>query len=109
MNPQCRLLTNNWKTFSLALLTVSTVMVLSTVATVGQARKPTMVFAVSAESGDGSMDAVVLVAGKQLRVPFNDEQKDRQKKSHDYEEGPCLSHPCLHRDSSVFKLKTRAA
>ncbi|MDX6558169.1 MAG: hypothetical protein QOF72_1218 [Blastocatellia bacterium] len=38
-----------------------------------------MVFAVSAESGDGSMDAVVLINGKQLRVPFNDEQKDRQK------------------------------
>ena len=80
MNPQYRLLTNNWKTFSLALLTISTVIVLSAIATVGQARKPTMVFAVSAESGDGSMDAVVLVVGKQLRVPFNDEQKDRQKK-----------------------------
>lgn len=77
MNPQFHQLA---KTFSLALLTVSTVMVLSAVATVGQARKPTMVFAVSAESGDGSMDAVVFVSGKQLRVPFNDEQKDRQKK-----------------------------
>jgi len=38
-----------------------------------------MVFAVSAESGEGSMDAVVIVDGKQLRVPFTDEQKDRQK------------------------------
>jgi hypothetical protein len=39
-----------------------------------------MVFAVSAESGDGSMDAVVLINGKQLRVPFTDEQKNRQQK-----------------------------
>jgi hypothetical protein len=48
-----------------------------------QARKPTMVFAVSADAGDGSngsMDAIVIVDGKQLRVPFTDEQKDRQKK-----------------------------
>jgi len=77
VNPQYRPLA---KTFSLALLTISTVIVLSAVATVGQARKPTMVFAVSAESGDGSMDAVVALSGKQLRVPFTDEQKDRQKK-----------------------------
>jgi hypothetical protein len=39
-----------------------------------------MVFAVSTESSDGSMDAVVTVEGKRLRVPFTDEQKDRQKK-----------------------------
>ena len=45
-----------------------------------QTKKPTMVFAVSAEAGEGSMDAVVVVDGKQLRVPFTDEQKDRQKK-----------------------------
>jgi hypothetical protein len=45
-----------------------------------QTRKPTMIFAVSAETGEGSMDAVVIVDGKQLRVPFTDEQKDRQKK-----------------------------
>jgi hypothetical protein len=80
VNPQYRLLVNNWKAFALALLTVSTFMVLSAAATIGQARKPTMVFAVSAESGDGSMDAVVSISGKQLRVPFTDEQKDRQKK-----------------------------
>lgn len=77
MNPQFHQLA---KRFSLAPLIVSTVMVLSAVGAVGQARKPTMVFAVSAESGDGSMDAVVSVSGKQLRVPFTDEQKDRQKK-----------------------------
>lgn len=67
---------NNYKRFSLAVLTVSLLAGL----TASQTRKPIMVFALSAESGDGSMDAVVLVDGKQLRVPFNDEQKDRQKK-----------------------------
>jgi hypothetical protein len=45
-----------------------------------QTRKPTMVFAVSAETGEGSMDAVVVVDGERLRAPFTDEQKDRQKK-----------------------------
>ena len=45
-----------------------------------QTRKPKMVFAVSAETGEGSMDAVVVVDGKRLRAPFTDEQKDRQKK-----------------------------
>jgi hypothetical protein len=68
--------TNNFKRFSLAVLVLSLVASLVT----AQTRKPIMIFAVSAESGDGSMDAVVLINGKQLRVPFNDEQKDRQKK-----------------------------
>jgi hypothetical protein len=68
--------TNNYKRFSLAVLVLSLVTSLAT----AQTRKPTMVFAVSAESGDGSMDAVVLIKGKQLLVPFSDEQKDRQKK-----------------------------
>src|SRR6266481_2812966 len=69
-------LTNNCKRFSLA------VWILSLVAgpAAAQTRKPTMVFAVSAESGAGSMDAVVMIDGKQLRVPFSDEQKDRQKR-----------------------------
>jgi hypothetical protein len=44
-----------------------------------QPRKGVVVFAVSAESGEGSMDAVVMVDGKQLRAPYSDEQKDRQK------------------------------
>ena len=45
-----------------------------------QPRNQAVVFAVSAESGDGSMDAVVIVEGKRLRSPYNDEQKDKQKK-----------------------------
>jgi len=78
VNPQYRLLTNNWKRFSLALLSVLFVLGLLAERSVAQPRKTNMVFAVSAEGGDGSMDAVVSVDGKQLRVPFTDEQKDRQ-------------------------------
>ncbi len=44
-----------------------------------QPRKDVVVFAVSAESGEGSMDAVVIVDGKRLRAPYADEEKDRQK------------------------------
>ena len=80
MKTEYHLPANNWKRFSLALLCVSSVMVLSAGLTVAQPRKTTMVFAVSAETGEGSMDAVVIVNGKQLRVPFTEEQKDRQKR-----------------------------
>ena len=45
-----------------------------------QKRKGVVVFAVSAESGEGTMDAVVIVDGKQLRAPFSDEAKAGQKK-----------------------------
>lgn len=45
-----------------------------------QSRKGAVVFAVSAESGEGTMDAVVVVDGKQLRAPFSDENKAGQKK-----------------------------
>ena len=44
-----------------------------------QGRKSGVVFAVSAESGEGSMDAVVIVDGKNLRRPYTDEQKENQK------------------------------
>ncbi len=67
---------NTYKKLSLVMIIFSLFASLAS----GQTRKPIMVFAVSAESGDGSMDAVVLLNGAQLRVPFNDEQKDRQKK-----------------------------
>jgi hypothetical protein len=39
-----------------------------------------VVFAVSAESGEGTMDAVVIIDGKQLRAPLSDENKAGQKK-----------------------------
>ncbi|MEP6707139.1 MAG: hypothetical protein ABJC05_06445 [Pyrinomonadaceae bacterium] len=45
-----------------------------------QRNQVTVVFAVLGEPGDFSMDAVVIVDGKQLRAPFTDEQKDLQKK-----------------------------
>jgi hypothetical protein len=69
-------LINNCKRFSMSFLFLSLIVGLAA----SQTRKPTMVFAVSGEAGEGSMDAVVIIDGKQLRVPFTDEQKDRQKK-----------------------------
>ncbi len=47
--------------------------------TAAQTRKQTVILAVSSESGEGSVDALAVVAGKQLRSPYSDEQKDRQK------------------------------
>jgi len=79
VKPQFCLLANRWRRFYPAMLSVLFVMMFSGVA-FAQPRKTTMVFAVSAESGEGSMDAVVMVSGKRLLVPFNDEQKDRQKR-----------------------------
>ena len=44
----------------------------------GQTRA--VVFAVSGSGAEGSMDAVVVVDGKQLRPPYDDEKEDAQKK-----------------------------
>jgi hypothetical protein len=70
----------------LALLLVSSVLIVSApragnsaATTAAQPRKGVVVFAVSAESGEGSMDAVVIVDGKQLRKPYNDELKDKRE------------------------------
>ena len=79
MKTRYRLFENNWRIVSPILVSLSFLM-LSAGSTASQTRKPVMVFAVSAEAGEGTMDAVVLVDGKQLRVPFTDEQKDRQKR-----------------------------
>ena len=46
---------------------------------VAQTRKPAVILAVSSEAGEGSLDALAVVQGKQLRSPYSDEQKDRQK------------------------------
>ena len=70
------MLTNNCKKF----LPAAPALLLMVSVAAAQSRKTTMVFAVSAEPGAGSMDAVVMIDGKQLRVPFSDEQKDRQKR-----------------------------
>jgi len=79
-------LANEWRRLLLALLLVSSVMIVSAPqegnsarTTAVQPRKGVVVFAVSAESGTGSMDAVVIVDGKLLRAPYTDEQKDKQK------------------------------
>jgi hypothetical protein len=77
--------TTNWTRLLFGLLLISTVMASvpgkgnSTSGTPVQPRKTAVIFAVSAESGEGSMDAVVIVDGKLLRVPYSDEQKDKQK------------------------------
>jgi len=76
MRSKFRVQKKTFKKLSLVMIVLS----LSASLATGQTRKPIMVFSVSAESGDGSMDAVVLLNGTQLRVPFSDEQKDRQKK-----------------------------
>jgi hypothetical protein len=77
---------NNRTRLLSALLLVSSVLIVSApragnsaAKTAAQPRKGVVVFAVSTESGIGSMDAVVIVDGKQLRAPYSDEQKDRQK------------------------------
>lgn len=70
------MLTDNCKKFLPAALALMLIVSLAA----AESRKTTMVFAVSAEPGAGSMDAVVMIDGKQLRVPFSDEQKDRQKR-----------------------------
>ena len=56
-------------------LVVLTTAKMNSTAAAAQPQK-TVVFAISAES---SMDAVVIVDGKQLRHPYTDEQKDAQK------------------------------
>ena len=87
MRNEPRLFTNQWRIFSLVVLLVASMLTVAakregnsaTTVSAAQPRKGAVVFAVSAESGEGSMDAVVIVDGKQLRTPYTDEQKDKQK------------------------------
>src|SRR5215471_16179881 len=51
----------------------------STTNAIAQTKKAPVILAVSSESGEGSLDAVAIAEGKQLRSPYSDEQKDRQK------------------------------
>ncbi len=44
-----------------------------------QTRKRTVILAVSAETGEASLDAVAILDGKRLLSPYNEEQKDKQK------------------------------
>lgn len=61
------------------LVSLFALMAIPAVMTTAQARKQTVILAVSSESGEGSLDALAVLAGKQLRSPYSDEQKDRQK------------------------------
>lgn len=85
MITQSRLRTNRLRIL-LALLLVSSVVIVSAAGAgksaspaTAQRRKGVVVFSVSAEAGEGTMDAVVIVDGKQLRAPFTDEDKAGQK------------------------------
>ena len=87
MRTEYRSFTNDWKRISLALLLVSSVLLIgapragkSAGLAAAQSRRGVVIFAVSAESGGGTMDAVVIVDGKQLRAPVGDEDKAGQKK-----------------------------
>ncbi len=67
------------RVFPLAILSVF--IFLAPISRLASAAPPqrTVVFAITAESGEASMDAVVIVDGKQLRHPYTDEQKDSPK------------------------------
>jgi len=44
-----------------------------------QTRRQPIIFAVSAESGDASMDAIGILDGQTLRAPYQDDEKDHQR------------------------------
>jgi hypothetical protein len=52
-----------------------------------QTRKTAVVFAVAGEAGEYRMDPVVVVDGKQLRGPYLDEDKDKQRFGEEYFKG----------------------
>jgi hypothetical protein len=62
------------------MLLVSSLLAVSAPGGAAQSRKGVVVFAIWADSEQGSMDAVVIVDGKRLRAPFSDENKNAQKK-----------------------------
>ena len=76
-----RSIASHWK----RLLVVPAVLVLivpftKPMALPSQPPKPAIVFAITSESaGECSMDAVVVVSGKQLRKPYRDEQQENRK------------------------------
>lgn len=43
-----------------------------------QRREPVIVFAVSGEAGEGNMDAVALVSGRQFKPPYREENKQQE-------------------------------
>jgi hypothetical protein len=51
---------------------------------VSQTRRQPIIFAVSSESGDASMDAIAILDGKTLRAPYQDDEKDHQRFGNQY-------------------------
>lgn len=65
---------------SISSLLAIAVSFLGPAASMAQTRSPIIVFSVSNNSGEGSMDAVVAVDGKILRAPYNDAKEGSQQK-----------------------------
>ena len=74
---------NRWSIFSPASLLISVGIVVSLSPSDlanAQPRNRSVVFAVSGTGAEGSMDAVAIVDGKQLRQPYDSEKEDASKK-----------------------------
>lgn len=61
------------------IISISVIVGLLNIMTTAQTRKQTVILAVQSESGETTLDLLAVLAGKQLRSPYDDEQKDRQK------------------------------
>ena len=62
-----------------SLLLLILVINLASYSAYSQTRRQPIIFAVSAESGDASMDAIGILDGKTLRAPYQDNEKDHQR------------------------------
>jgi hypothetical protein len=60
------------------LILIATLLLVLETITLAQTRKQTVILAVSSESGEGSLDAIAVLVGKQLRVPY-EQDKDKWK------------------------------
>lgn len=80
MNPVVRL-KNYRRMFSSAVVVLFVLVFCGVVqwSSFAQTRKRTVILAVSAETGEASVDAVAILERKRLLAPYNDEQKDKQK------------------------------
>jgi len=80
MNPVVRL-KNYRRMFSSAVVVLFVLVFCGVVqwSSFAQTRKRTVILAVSAETGEASVDAVAILEGKRLLAPYNDEQKDKQR------------------------------
>jgi len=62
-----------------SLLLLMVVLKVAPIGAYSQTRRPPVIFAVSSESGDASMDAIGILDGKSLRAPYQDDEKDHQR------------------------------